>query len=64
MVLCKISRSFEVRMVGLIGSHSSNSGRYKASDNFLSNCYIFKDDQTEENTFEILQHSDRNINNS
>ena len=23
-----------------------------------------KDDQTEENTFEILQHSDRNINNS
>ena len=25
---------------------------------------IFKDDQTEENTFEILQHSDRNINNS
>ena len=25
---------------------------------------IFKDDRTEENTFEILQHSDRNINNS
>ena len=23
-----------------------------------------KDDKTEENTFEILQHSDRNINNS
>ena len=23
-----------------------------------------KDDQTEENTFEILQHSDRNRNNS
>ena len=27
--------------------------------------YVFlKDDKTEENTFEILQHSDRNINNS
>ena len=26
--------------------------------------YIIKDDKTEENTFEILQHSDRNINNS
>ena len=25
---------------------------------------LFKDDKTEENTFEILQHSDRNINNS
>ena len=25
---------------------------------------FLKDDQTEENTFEILQHSDRNINNS
>ena len=28
---------------------------------FLS---VIKDDKTEENTFEILQHSDRNINNS
>ena len=26
--------------------------------------YDFKDDKTEENTFEILQHSDRNITNS
>ena len=25
---------------------------------------VFKDDKTEENTFEILQHSDININNS
>ena len=29
-----------------------------------SNCQTLKDDKTEENTFEILQHSDRNINNS
>ena len=27
-------------------------------------CMGFKDDKTEENTFEILQHSDININNS
>ena len=26
--------------------------------------HTIKDDKTEENTFEILQHSDRNINNS
>ena len=26
--------------------------------------FELKDDKTEENTFEILQHSDRNINNS
>ena len=33
----------------------------------ISQLLIFnavKDDKTEENTFEILQHSDRNINNS
>ena len=27
-------------------------------------CIALKDDKTEENTFEILQHSDININNS
>ena len=30
---------------------------------FADDCAL-KDDKTEENTFEILQHSDRNINNS
>ena len=30
----------------------------------LTQMKVIKDDKTEENTFEILQHSDRNINNS
>ena len=30
----------------------------------FNNSVHIKDDKTEENTFEILQHSDRNINNS
>ena len=30
--------------------------------NFTSTMLFVKDDKTEENTFEILQHSDRNVN--
>ena len=33
-------------------------------DNVCAQTGVLKYDKTEENTFEILQHSDRNINNS
>ena len=36
----------------------------KAFDKVPHQRLLLKDDKTEENTFEILQHSDRNINNS
>ena len=50
--------------VALDHSGDEYDGLAYAPDSLVINCVGIKDDQTEENTFEILQHSDININNS